>query len=447
MLRDLVKPEILHLIEQREWPTLRDVLAEEPAPEVADLLLHLRKTDRVLLFRTLERTQAVSVFARLNLDRQDELLRDLSDEETRHLLAEMHADDRTQLLGELPGQVTQRLLNLLGPEDLEEARLLLGYPEESVGRLMTPEYVAVRPAETITQALAHIRVHGQDSETIDMVYVVDDDWRLLDDIELRRFILADPAATVADIMDHSVASVSATADREDALRLIRRYDTVALPVVDSDGVLVGIVTVDDMLDVAEEEATEDFHRVGSVGPIRTSLRDATMMFLYRKRIGWLLVLVFMNIFSGAGIAAFEGTIQAAVALVFFLPLLIDSGGNAGSQSATLMVRALATDDVELADWFRLLGRELRVALLLGVSMAAGVAAIAWFRAPEVLVIVPATMIVIVLVGSLIGMSLPFLLTRFGLDPATASAPLITSLADISGVLIYFSIASWYFGAG
>jgi magnesium transporter len=442
-----LKPDILRLIEERDWPALRTALVHEPAPEVADLLLRLRKTERVLLFRTLARPQAAAVFAHLELDRQDELLRDLSDEETRHLLGEMQVDDRTQLLGELPGQATQRLLNLLTTKDLQAARWLLGYPEDSVGRLMTPDYVAVRPEETISQALAHIRSHGRDSETIDIVYVVDAGWHLLDDIELRRFILADPAVTVADIMDHSVASVAATADREEALQVIRRYDTVALPVVDSDGVLVGIVTVDDMLDVAEQEATEDFHRVGSVGPIRTSLRDATITFLYRKRVGWLLTLVFMNIFSGAGIAAFEETIEAVVALVFFLPLLIDSGGNAGSQSATLMVRALATGDVRMADWVRLIGRELWVALLLGTTMAVGVAAIAWFRAPEVIYVVPATMVLIVLVGSLIGMSLPFLLTRFGLDPATASAPLITSLADISGVLIYFSIASWYFALG
>jgi magnesium transporter len=246
-------------------------------------------------------------------------------------------------------------------------------------------------------------------------------------------------------MDHSVASVAATADREDALEVIRRYDAVAVPVVDSDGVLIGIVTVDDMFDVAEAEATEDFHRVGSVGPLRTRLRDASIAFLYSKRVGWLLALVFMNIFSGAGIAAFEETIAAVVSLVYFLPLLIDSGGNAGSQSATLMVRALATGDVKMADWLRLLGRELSVALLLGLTMAVGVAAIAYFRAPEVLIVVPATMVLIVTVGSLIGMSLPFVLTRLGLDPATASAPLITSLADISGVLIYFSIATWYFG--
>lgn len=445
MLTDLLKPEILELIEARRWNALRDTLVDWPAPEVADLLLHLRKDDRVLLFRALPREVASDAFAQLDLEQQDELLRDLSDDETRMLVSGMHPDDRTQLLGELPGQATQRLLNLLDPADLKEARWLLGYPEHSVGRLMTPEYVAVRPDETIPQALAHIRAHGRDTETIDVVYVVDANWRLLDDIELRRFILADPALTVADIMDHSVASIRATDDREEAVRVIRRYDTVALPVVDSDGVLVGIATVDDLLDVAEEEATEDFHRVGSVGPIRMSLKDATISFLYRKRIGWLMALVFMNIFSGAAIAAFEETIEAVVALVFFLPLLIDSGGNAGSQSATLMVRALATGDVRMADWFRLLSRELGVALFLGVTMAVGVTAIAYFRAPEVMVVVPATMVLIVMVGSLIGMSLPFLLTRLKLDPATASAPLITSLADISGVLIYFTIASRYFG--
>jgi magnesium transporter len=275
--------------------------------------------------------------------------------------------------------------------------------------------------------------------------VVDEDWRLLDDIELRRLILADPAARVSDVMDHSFASVSAFADREDAVRVVRRYDLTALPALDSEGVLVGIVTVDDLLDVAIQEATEDFHKVGSVGPLKMSLREATVAFLYQRRIGWLLILVFMNIFSGAGIAAFEQTIEAVVALVFFLPLLIDSGGNAGSQSATLMVRALATGDVRMSDWLRLLGKELRVALLLGVTMAIGAAAISYFRAPEVLVVVSLTMTLIVVWGSLLGMSLPFLLTRLGRDPATASAPLITSLADISGVLIYFSIARWYLG--
>jgi magnesium transporter len=433
------------LIEKGDWLTLRARVTGMPAPEIADLLLELEAPRRVLLFRALPRELAADVFAYVDADVERVLLEALASDETRELLAHLSPDDRTHLLEELPGQVTSDLLRLLSPEDLREARTLLGYPEDSIGRLMTPDYVAVRPDWTIARALEQIRTTGRDSETVNVIYVVDERGRLIDDIELRRIILADPGATVADVMDHSFVSVSAFADRETAVTQIRRYDLVALPVVDSQGVLIGIVTVDDLLDVAIEEATEDFHKVGSVGPIRTSLREAGIGMLYRRRIVWLLMLVFMNIFSGAGIAYFEDTIAAAVALVFFLPLLIDSGGNAGSQSATLMVRALATGDVHMRDWFHLVGRELAVATSMGVTMAVGVSLIAFYRAPEVMAVVAVTMVLIVVVGSVLGMSLPFVLTRLGLDPAAASAPLITSVADICGVLIYFSVASWYLG--
>jgi magnesium transporter len=445
MLRELIKPELLGLIDAHDWDGVREALEDAHGAEVADLILHLRKADRVLLFRALPRDVAADAFAHLDLQQQDLLLTDLSDEETRALLSELPPDDRTHLLEELPGQATQRMLNLLSADDLQEARWLLGYPEDSVGRLMTPDYVAVRPDWTVSQSLRHIRAHGHDSETLNRIFVVDDNWRLLDDVELRHFILSEPDVAVSDLMDDRVASVSAFAPRESAVTLIRRYGQSVLPVIDSGGVLVGIVTVDDLLDVAEKETTEDFHRVASVGPLRTSLREAPVALLYRARVGWLLGLVFMNIFSGAGIAAFEDTLEAAIALVFFLPLLIDSGGNAGSQAATLMVRALATGDVHARDWLGLLLKELRVALLLGFTMAVGVATIAFYRAPEVLLVASTTMVIIVLWGSVLGMSLPFLLTRLRLDPATASAPLITSLADISGVLIYFSIATWYLG--
>jgi len=441
----VVGADIAELIHARDWAMLRRALADVPAPEIADRLTELDKPDRVLLFRALARPQAAAAFAHLEPQWRRTLLEDLTDDETRELLAGLPPDDRTQLLEELPGQVTQRLLNLLSPEDLKEARWLLGYPAESVGRLMTPDYVAVRPEWTIEQALAHIRAKGKDSETINVVYVVDQEWRLLDDIELRRLILAAPGTRVEEIMDHAFVTVPAHADREEAVLLMLRYDLIALPVVDSDGVLLGIVTVDDILDVAEEEATEDFHRVGSVAPLRTSLKEATVGYLYRRRILWLLALVVVNIFSGAGIAAFSDTIAASVALVFFLPLLIGSGGNAGAQSATLMVRALATGDVGLRDWLRMLGKELAVSAALGITMAVAASLIGIVRAPEVTLVVASTMFVIVIVGSLMGMSMPFLLTRLGFDPATASAPLITSLADIVGVIIYFSIAAWYLG--
>lgn len=436
-------PEIEALLRRRNWSALCHLLATNSAPEVADLLARLDTTDRALLFHALDRAQQAEVFSHLDCHGQDELLHALTDEQTRRLLADLPPDDRTALLGELPGLATQRLLNLLAPEDLVKARELLGYPEQSVGRLMTPHYVAVRAGWTIEQALGHVRAHGRDCETVDRIYVIDDEWHLLDDISLRSLILAEPEQRVGEIMDHQFVSIAAAEDRERAVALIRGYDLIALPVVDSDRVLLGIVTVDDLLDVAEAEATEDFHKFGSIQDAILNPLQAKVTLLYRKRITWLFTLVFMNVFSGAAIAAFEGTIGATVSLVFFLPLLIDSGGNSGSQSATLMVRALATGDVRLSDWLRLIGKELAVALLLGLTMALGVAAIASFRAPEILVVVALTMVAIVMVGSLIGMSLPFLLTRLGRDPATASAPLITSLADITGVVIYFSIATWH----
>lgn len=447
MIESDTLPVVQGLIAERNWTELRHSLGEWPAPDVARLLLELEKRDRVLLFRALSRDRSADVFAQLQSEDQNALLVDLTDEETRRLLTDLPPDDRTALLEELPGQVTQQLLNLLPPEDLAEARELLGYPEESAGRLMTPDYIAVRKHWTVEQALRQVRRRGKIAETVNRVFIVDGDWRLIDDLELRRLILAEPEDTVESVMDHTFAAVPAMADREEAVRIVQHYDQVALPVVDSTGVLMGIVTVDDLLDVAEEEATEDFHKLGSTIPVRVSLKDASVGVLYRARVGLLLVLVMMNIFSGAGIAYFEDTLDAMIALAFFLPLLIDSGGNAGSQSATLMVRALAIGDVRMKDWFGMIGKELFVAAILGATMAAGVALIATVRAPDIVAVVAVTMMLVVLVGSVIGMSLPFLLTRFGFDPATASAPLITSIADICGVLIYFNIATWYLGVG
>lgn len=443
MLNEALAPDIQALIANKSWSAVRDAVANWPAPEIADLLLALPKTERAVVFRVLPRAISSEVFSYLTTEQQNQLLKELTDEETRQLLAGLSPDDRTALLEELPGRVSQKLLNLLSPEDLAEARKMLGYPEDSVGRLMTPDYVAVRRQWTISQALAHIRARGRGSETINVVYVVDEGWRLVDALELRRFIFAEPDETVEAIMDGRFVSVRASDDREEAVRVMQRYDLDALPVVDSDGVLVGIVTTDDVLDVAQEEATEDFHRAAAVAPLKANYKELSIFMIYRKRIGWLLALVFMNIFSGAAIAAFEETIAAVVALVFFLPLLIDSSGNAGSQSATLMVRALATGDVKLSDWGKLLGRELFVGSMLGATMALAVLPIGALRGgPEVAAVVALTMLLIVIVGSLIGLSLPFLLSKFKLDPAAASAPLITSLADISGVLIYFSLATW-----
>jgi magnesium transporter len=445
MNRHMLMDDLTELIAARNWAEVQARVKGWPPAELAEAMAETPGPVRILLFRALPEPLAADVFAHLGGEARDSLLGDFTDEETRAVLEELDPDDRTHLFTELPGPMVQRLLNFLPPEELAEARMLLGYPEESVGRLMTPDYVMVRTDWTVDRALAHIRNREAEFETVSVVYVAAADGTLLDAVGLRRLVMAAPEAKIDALVRGPVISLRATDDREEAVRVMARYDLPVLPVVDSGGVLLGIVTSDDVLDVAEAETTEDFHRMAPIGLMKTSLREAGVAVLWRARVGWLLVLVFMNIFSGAGIEFFEDTLAATISLAFFLPLLIDSGGNAGSQAATLMVRALATGEVKMRDWVKLLGKEVFVALLLGLTMALGVALIASFRAPEVMVVVALTMTCVVLVGSLIGTALPFLLTRFGFDPATASAPLITSLADIAGVLIYFSIATWYLG--
>ncbi|MDR0306846.1 MAG: magnesium transporter [Chitinispirillales bacterium] len=449
MLKELLTPEIKQLIGERQWADLRQALIIWPPVEVADLIQSLDEPERVLLLRFLPRRYSADVFSELSPALQDDLLRDLNNEDIKRLLADLSPDDRTALIEEMPAEVTRKLFGLLSVEDLKETRQLLGYPEGSVGRVMTPNFVDIRAEWTVERALEHIRLNGWNSETINIVYVIDEYGTLLDDITLRHLILASPGKTVESLMDNNFISLSGYSDQEEAVAMIKKYNYLAIPVVDSAGILLGIVTIDDMMDVADEIVTEDFQKLGGVsiesgrnkGPIE-SIRDATVSLLFRRRIVWLATLVFVNIFSGAGIAAFEQTIMSAVALVFFLPMLINSGGNAGAQASTLILRALATGDVKMSDWWRMFGKELLVSSALGLTMGAAVYAIGFFRGGTRIGLVVATaMVLIVVTSSLVGMLLPFILQRFGKDPATASAPLVTSIADICGVLIYFSIAS------
>jgi magnesium transporter len=438
--------EIKRLVEDRNWSLLRRELAVMRPPEIADLLLELEKADRILVFRLLPRELSSEAFSYLDGDHQDALAGELTSEEMRRLLADMKPDDRTQFLAELPGQVTQRLLNYLSPADLIEARHLLGYPEESVGRLMTPDYVAVRPEWTVAQAIEHIRHKGKDSETINVVYVTDSSWKLLDALELRRFILAKPTDRVEQLMNHSYVTISAMEDREEAVRMMHRHALSVLPVVDSAGVLLGIVTVDDVLDVAEEEITEDFHKAAAVRPLKSGYREAGVWPLYRKRIGWLVILILINLVSSTVISIYEDVLASAMVLTFFIPLLIASGGNVGSQSATLMIRALATGDVKLTQWFRVLSKELLVGLAIGATMGLAGGLLGLFQGGyQIGVVVGLAMVAVVLVSNIMGVALPFVLLRVGLDPAVASSPLITSIADATGLAIYFAIAVWFLG--
>lgn len=438
---------LLRQIRKKEWKALRTAMHELDYLQLAEAINRGSEFESVVLFRFLSREQAKEVFQELSHEKQEDIVEGLAQHASRvaDLLNDMEPDDRTSLLEELPGKVTQRLMQLLTPENRKTATQLLGYPEESIGRLMTPEYVAVKPHFTVEETLTHIREYGHDSETLNVIYVVDNNWRLIDDIRIREIILASPQQRISELIDYKFVSLNAFDDQETAVSVFKDHDRVALPVSDSDGTLLGMVTIDDVFDVAEEEETEDFHKFGAVQDAIISPLQATVSFLYKKRVLWLIALVFVSVFSGAIIKSFEDVLAKTLSLVFFLPLLIDSGGNAGSQSATLMIRALAMGDVQIKDWTKLLGKEFFVSLLLGLTMALGVSLVSTFRAPEIMLVLAITMTLIVIVGSLIGMLLPFIFTKLKIDPATASAPLITSMADILGVFIYFTVASKVLG--
>jgi len=322
---------------------------------------------------------------------------------------------------------------------------------ETSGSLMRTEYVSVTKNLTIEEAIVILRKNVKIKNNIHYMYVVDEYDTLVGVLTIRELLAADSDEKIKNVMVEKVIGIPVQEDQEDVARIFRDTDLVSMPVINDAGQIIGVIHVEDILDVMQLEATEDFHKMASVGTdspeyAAIGLMDASVSLLYRKRIVWLVVLVFMNVFSGAGIAYFEDIIETNVALVFFLPLLIDSGGNAGSQSATLVIRAMTIGDVKIKDWFKMFTKELSVAALMGVTMAAAVSVMGVVRGGfDVAVVVALTMIVIVIVGSLIGMSLPFVFDKLKLDPATASGPLITSIADIVGVLIYFGLASWYLG--
>lgn len=410
--------------------------------DLADVLEELEPS---LGWRLLERLPSrAEVFTYFEPEQQVRLAREFPRATLAALVSEMPADERTDLFKRFDQNQRDMLLPALAHAEREDIRKLSSFVEGTAGALMTSDYAMLKKDMTVAQAMAYLRDEAPDAETIYQAYVVDEQRNLLGVVSLRDLILADLNKSLQDLMTSDVVRALVTDDQEDIAKKIARYDLLALPITDGEGVLVGIVTYDDAMDVASEEVTEDIHKSAGVSTIIGSLKDASIGLLYRKRVFWLVLLVFGNLFSGAGIAHFEDIIAANIVLVFFLPLLVDSGGNAGSQSATLMVRALATGEVVMRDWLYLIGREALVALALGVTMAAAVSILGYIRGDEVIALVLAlSMVSIVMIGCMIGMSLPFVLSKFNFDPASASAPLITSVCDAVGVVIYLFIAAHF----
>ena len=443
--------EVTGLIEARKFIALRRLLETLEPPDLADLITELGRENEAVVFRLLPKRLTIPTFEYLPVDTQEELLKSLGDKDVAAILDDMSPDDRTALLEELPGKVTKRLVNLLSPTERRVATQLLGYPEDSVGRLVTPDYVAVKPPWTVQEVLEHIRVFGRDSETLNVVYVVGTGGVLIDDIGLREVLLASPETLVSDLMDNQFASLSVLDDQETAVTVFRRLDRTALPVVDSSGVLVGILTVDDILDVAEEEATEDIHKLGGSEALDEPYLTIGLFSLIRKRSVWLVLLFFGQMLTATAMGFFEDELARALVLAIFVPLIISSGGNTGSQAATLIIRAMTLGEVRLRDWWRVMRREILSGLIIGGML--GVLGFLRIGAAEWLtgayganwltlgLTIAFSLVGVVLWGTLSGSLLPFALKRLGVDPATSSAPLVSTLVDVTGLVIYFSVAS------
>ena len=439
------------LIEARDFVSLREQIRNWPAGDLADLMEPLSAEKEAVVFRLLPRDEAAQVFSYLPIERQQELLKAMAHEEVVNILNDMSDDDRTELLEELPAQVTQKLLNALSPEERRLASQLLGYAENSVGRLMTPHFVRVRPHWTVAHALDHIRRYGLDSETMSLIYVIDENGRLIDDLRIRQILLASPETLISDLMDRRFVALKATDDQEIAVEAFKEADRNALPVTDSEGVLIGIVTVDDIFDVAEEEATEDIQKMGGTEALDEPYMEIAIPSMVRKRATWLIVLFLSEMLTATAMGRFEHEIAKAVVLSIFVPLVISSGGNSGSQASTFIIRAMALGEVTLRDWWRVMRRE----ILSGLSLGTILGIIGFIRISTWALVfhsygdhwlllaltVGIALIGIVLWGTLSGSMLPFLLRRIGLDPATSSAPFVATLVDVSGLVIYFSVAA------
>ncbi len=441
----LVLPEIKEMLEQRQFEEVKAILGDLFPQDIAHLIDDLEDPQRGVLFRLLPRALSVEVFEELSADSQVAVLNSLSDQRVAEILDEMSEDDRVALLEEAPPAAVRKLLTLLKPEDRARSLRALGYPEDSVGRLLTPDFVDLRADMTVADALAHIRKVGLTKETVYTCYVTDPRQHLLGVLSLRNLVTSDPDARVGDLMNTSVVSVTTSTDQEEAARLVKHYDLIALPVVDGEGRLVGIVTFDDLMEVAEEEVTEDFQRLAGVVPTEESYFETRFTTVARKRILWLFVLLILETASGQILHHYAATLQAMVALAFFIPMLIATGGNAGTQSATMVIRGLATGEIHVRDFTRILARECMLGVALGVllSLVAFVRAYFLESDPMLGLTVGLSLAITLVASNVTGALLPLALRALKLDPALVAAPTISTMVDVMGLWIYFEVARWF----
>lgn len=442
--------EVELLLEQNDDKQLSDYLNDLNISDVEQLIDELPEYGPRFI-ETLSINRAVNVFRILDFPTQERFIKKLSGPKIAELINGLPPDDRTALFSELHGDTVKILILLLSPEDRKEALSLLGYEEDSVGRLMTPDYVTVKQDWDIPRVLSHIRRYGKNSETIDVLYVIDDKGVLLDDIRIREVLLVKPETKVRELMDNRLIALNVKDPQEEAINIFRMNNRTALPVTDDDDVMLGIVTVDDILWIANEEYTEDIQKIGGTEALDEPYLDINLFLLVKKRVGWLIVLFLGEMLTATAMQYFEGSIAKAVVLAMFIPLIISSGGNSGSQASTLIIQAMALGEVTIADWWRVMRRELLSGTMLGLTLGiiGFLRIFVWtlifptLYGPHWVLVgltVGCALVGVVLWGSLSGSMLPLLLKRLGADPATSSAPFVATLVDVTGLIIYFSIA-------
>lgn len=439
-------------IESGDTGQLQDFLNEQNISDVEELIDVLPE-HAALFIEILNINRAVRVFGILDFPTQERIFKKLSANKARELVNEMPPDDRTSFFSELKGDVVKHLIIMLSPDERKEALSLLGYPEDSVGRLMTPDYITVRPHWDITRVLDHVRRYGNASETIDVLYVIDAEGRLMDDLRIRDILIADPETKVESLIDSRLISLNANDPQEEAVNVFRMNNRVALPVVDEQGIMLGIVTIDDILWVANEEYTEDIQRIGGTEALDEPYLDVSVFHLVKKRGGWLIVLFLGQLLTFNVLKHYEDRLSTI--LVLLMPVIMSSGGNSGSQASTLIIQAMAMGEVALRDWWRVMRREILSGLFLGLILGIlGFARISVDQAfsgayGDVWILyalaIAFSLVGVVMWGSLIGAMLPFVLRRLGADPASSSAPFVSTLVDVTGLIIYFTIATIILG--
>ncbi len=437
------------LLQDHEYPLVKETLSTLEPADISDFLAETTPVRRVLLFRLLSKELAIDVFEYMEGSEREDLLNSFTDKEAAEIIEEMSDDDRTALLDELPAKTVKKLLLHLSPEERGVANRLLNYPDDSAGRVMTPEYIDLKADMTVADSLQHIRKNARSKETIYTCFVMDSKRRLIGVVELEDLILAQPETPVDDVMDSDPVSATTTMDQEEVAQVMSRYDLHAVPVTDLEGRLVGIVTFDDVLDILEEEATEDFERMAGIQPVEERYLDIGVITLARKRFMWLLICILAETITSSVLKNYSLALESVVALTFFIPLLIGTGGNAGTQSATLVIRGMTLGDIEWKNLGSVFLRETATGLLLGVALAVLAMGRAYMigAGMGVAITVALALVAVVLLGNLAGVLLPVVARVVRIDPAIMSGPFITTVVDVVGLIVYFEIAHRVLGVG